>query len=137
MPKHHSIVIAGAGRLGRELAVHFSSQGHSVVVVDHSETALAKLPFQFSGFKLQGNAGELATLRQVLSEKIDILIAATDNDNLNLMVAQAARDYFQVPKVMARVAEPASEPVYARLRIEAINPHALVATAFLRRLGLE
>jgi trk system potassium uptake protein len=137
MSKGKLIVIAGAGRLGRELAVQFSIRGHSVVVLDHSEAALAKLPFEFTGFKIHGNAGELATLSKVFSEKSDILIAATDNDNLNLMITQAGRDYFHIPKVIARVADPAIEPVYIRLGIEVINPYSLLAREFLRNLELE
>jgi trk system potassium uptake protein len=137
MMKNRLIVIAGAGRLGRELATQFSIRGHSVIVLDHSEAALAKLPFEFTGFKIQGNAGELATLQKVFSHKTDILIATTDNDNLNLMITQAAKHYFHIRKVMARVADPSTEGVYARLGIEPVNPYSLVAKAFLSHLELE
>jgi trk system potassium uptake protein TrkA len=104
------------------------------VVIDHKETALDRETPGFSGFKITGDAAELEVLRQAKIDKADCLLAVTNQDNLNLMVAQVAKTVFQVPKVMARVYDPAREAVYGQFGIETISPTRLSADAFLTAL---
>jgi trk system potassium uptake protein TrkA len=134
MLPYEYIVIVGYGRLGSLLADQLSSLGCSVVVVDKKETAFEKLPLEFSGFKITGDASELAVLRRAKVEKADCLLATTNQDNLNLMIAQVARTVFHVPKVLARVFDPAREVVYRQFGIETINPTQLSAELFLKTL---
>lgn len=133
-PPYEYIIIVGHGRLGALLAGRLSSLGRSVVVIDHQETAFDKGAPSFSGFKITGDAAELDVLRQAKIDKADCLLAITNQDNLNLMVAQVAKTVFQVPKVMARVFDPAREVVYRRFGIETISPTQLSADAFLTAL---
>lgn len=130
------LVVVGAGRLGRLLAGRFSAEGHEVVVVDPSEAALEDLPAEFTGFKVAGDAGELDVLRQAAAGA-DVLLAVTRDDNLNLMVAQAARELFGVEKVVARIFDPVREKLYARLGIATVNPYTLAAEAFADRVAPE
>jgi len=53
---------------------------------------------------------------------VDILIATTHEDNVNLMVAQVARKIFSVPHVLAREFDPKREEVYSHLGIDTIFP---------------
>lgn len=133
-PPYEYIIIVGYGRLGSLLAGRLSSLGCSVVVIDHKETAFDKVALGFSGFKITGDAAELDVLRQAKIDKADCLLAVTNQDNLNLMVAQVAKTVFQVPKVMARVYDPAREAVYSQFGIETISPTRLSADAFLTAL---
>jgi len=133
-PPYEYIIIVGYGRLGSLLAGRLSSLGCSVVVIDHKETALDRETPGFSGFKITGDAAELEVLRQAKIDKADCLLAVTNQDNLNLMVAQVAKTVFQVPKVMARVYDPAREAVYGQFGIETISPTRLSADAFLTAL---
>lgn len=128
------VIIIGHGRLGSKLANHLSSQGSSVVVVDKEEQAFEKLSLEFSGFKITGDAAELSVLREANIDQADCLLAVTDQDNLNLMVAQVAKVIFKVPKVMARIFDPSREAVYRQFGIETISPTNLSATAFLAAL---
>jgi trk system potassium uptake protein TrkA len=89
---------------------------------------------QFSGFCVVGDAAEMAVLRQAKTDKADCLLATTQQDNINLMVAQVAKVVFQVPKVMARIFNPAREPVYRQFGIETISPTQLSAELFLKVL---
>lgn len=130
----HYIIIVGYGRLGSLLAVRLNSLGCNVVVVDHKETAFDKAALGFDGFKITGNAAELAVLRRAKIDKADCLLAVTNQDNLNLMVAQVAKTIFHVPKVLARVYDPAREAVYGRFGIETISPTQLSVDAFLTAL---
>jgi len=134
MPSILTIVIVGCGRLGAMLADQLSGLGSSVVVIDKDETAFDSLTDRFSGFQICGDAAELSVLRRARIEKADCLLAITQQDNVNLMVAQVARQIFGVPRVMARVYDPSRQEVYRQFGIETICPTQLSAEAFLGAL---
>jgi len=120
------VIIAGCGRLGAYLANRFSHEGHSVVVIDSKAEPFEKLSFHFSGFKIEGDATEIQVLKQAKIDRADLVLATTDCDNINLMVAQVARKIFGVPRVMARVYIPDRESIYNELGIETICPTTMV-----------
>jgi len=129
------IVIVGCGRLGSHLANQLSRAGHGVVVVDADEHAFSGLSPEYSGFCVEGDATEHAVLKQAKVDKADMVIATARNDNVNLMVAQMARTVFAVPRVLARVFEPARKPIYRRLGIESICPTSVAADLFLESIA--
>ena len=135
MSKTRYIIVVGCGRLGSLLATRLSQEGHNVVAIDINEAKLANLPAEFSGFRLQQDATEVETLHQAKAHRADALIAATNNDNVNLMVAQLAQVIFHVPHVMARVFNPAREAIYGELGIEVICPTKLSAELFLESIS--
>ena len=129
------IVIVGCGRLGSHLANRLSRAGHGVVVIDMDERAFGNLSPEYSGFCVEGNATELAVLRQAKVDQGDMVIATTRDDNVNLMVAQVARTVFSVPRVLARVFEPARKSIYHRLGIESICPTSVAGELFLESIA--
>lgn len=128
------IVIAGCGRLGSILANHFSQSGSSVVVIDQNEQAFRRLSAEFSGFRIHKNAVDVAALREANIENADCLLATTNEDNVNLMVAQTAKVVFNVPLVLARVYAPEHEAVYRELGVRVISPTQLSVQAFLNAM---
>ena len=128
-------IIVGCGRVGSILANRLSKNGHPVVVIDRYNSTFKDLSAEFSGFRIEGDATQLATLRQAKLEKADVFIATTHKDNVNLMVAQIAKRIFSVPTVMARVFDPKRESLYRSLGIETICPTCLAAEMFLKVLG--
>lgn len=129
------IVIVGCGRLGAHLANQLSRDGNSVVVIDRDETTFNHLSSGFSGFRIGGDATQMAVLKEAKLNKADIFIATTHEDNVNLMVAQVARKIFSVPHVLARVFDPKREEVYAHLGIDTICPTSVAADMFLRAIA--
>jgi len=129
------IVIVGCGRLGSYLASRLSRAGYGVVVIDSEEQAFGNLSPEYSGFRVEGDATELAVLKQAKVNKADLVIAATRDDNVNLMVVQVARTEFSVSRVLARVFEPARKPIYHRLGIESICPTSVAADLFLESIA--
>jgi trk system potassium uptake protein TrkA len=134
MPRYQDVIIVGCGRLGAMLANQLSSSGSNVVVVDRDEASFNNLSTEFSGFRITGEAAELATLRRAKIDKADCLLAITPHDSVNLMVAQVARTVYQVPKVIARVFDPSRQAVYHEFGIETICPTQLSAEMFLSAL---
>ena len=133
--KSFYVIIVGCGRLGGFLANRLSREGHSVVVIDNKPTAFDKLSADFSGFKIEGDATEAAVLEQARVDRADALIAATREDNANLMIAQVASRIYRVSKVVARVFDPSREDIYRELGIETICPTTIATEAFVRYLA--
>lgn len=102
-----------------------------MVVIDQDEATFEELSADFSGFRVHGDATQLAVLKDAKLKDADILIAATHEDNVNLMVAQVARTVFRVDHVLARVFDPRREEVYNRLGIDTICPTSVTVELFL------
>ena len=136
MAKSQYIVVVGCGRLGSILASQLSAEGNSVVVIDLHESNFEALGGEFSGFQIVGDATELAVLRSAKADKADCLLAVTDSDNINIMVAQIAKKLFEIPSVLARVFDPNREAIYRDFGIETISPTQLSADAFANSLGV-
>jgi trk system potassium uptake protein TrkA len=128
------ISIVGCGRLGSHLANQLSRAGHSVVTIDNNESAFEALSAEYSGSRLEGDVTEFAVLKQAKMDKADVVIAATSEDNINLMVAQVAKKIFRVPRVMARLFEPRREEIYRTLGIDTICPTSIAVNVFLQSL---
>ena len=135
MVSNRYVIVVGCGRLGSILANRLSSLGSSVVVIDREEAAFENLSTEFSGFRVTGDAAELAVLRQARIDKAACLLAITSHDNVNLMVAQVAQTVFAVPQVIARINDPSREAVYREFGIETICPTNLTAAAFMGALS--
>ena len=134
MVSNQYVIVVGCGRLGSYLANRLSSLGSSVVVIDREDVAFENLSTEFSGFRVTGDAAELAVLRQARIDKAECLLAITSYDNVNLMVAQVAQTVFGVPQVIARVNDPSREAVYREFGIETVCPTNLSAAGFLSAL---
>jgi trk system potassium uptake protein TrkA len=128
------IIVVGCGRLGSYLANRLSSDGANVVVVDSDERAFDALLAEYSGFKVEGDATEFAILKQARIDKADIVIGATHDDNVNLMIAQVAQKVFEVPRVVARVFEPRRIELCKALGIECVCPTSMAGGVVLRFL---
>jgi trk system potassium uptake protein len=125
------IVIVGCGRLGSYLANQLSRVGHLVVVIDVNENTFIDLSPDFSGFRVVGDATQIAVLKEAKLKQADVFFATTHEDNVNLMVAQIARKLFNVAHVLARVFDPRREQLYEQLGVETICPTSVAAEMFL------
>ena len=124
------VLVAGCGRLGANIASVLSSQGKDVVVLDCNSSAFRKLSPEYSGFSIQGDATDMSVLAQAGIEKADIVVAATNDDNTNVMIAQIASKIFAVPKVISRLYDTEKEIVYQDYPIQLIYPSRLSIAEF-------
>jgi trk system potassium uptake protein TrkA len=129
------IIVVGCGRLGSYVADKLSVAGAGVVVVDNEERAFESLSTEFGGFKVEGDATEFAVLKQARIEKADVVIGATHDDNVNMMIAQIARKVFHVPRAIARVREPRRVHLCRALAIDSICPTAIAGDLVLQTLA--
>lgn len=119
------IIIIGCGKLGSSMANHLSAYGHSIVMIDLDSSSFHKLSTEFSGFKMEGDATEFSVLKQAKINQADLLMALTDDDNINIMVTQIAREFFGIQKVIARVVDPLKQTIFSDLGLETLSPTLL------------
>jgi trk system potassium uptake protein TrkA len=134
--KHQYIIIIGCGRLGSFLANRLSNEGHSVVVVDINASAFNTLTAdQFSGFRMEGDATELAVLTQAKIDQADIFMSVTHDENVNLMTAQIAKKRFHVPQVFVRIMDPHKASFCQTIGVEWVCPTLIAAEKMIAILN--
>jgi trk system potassium uptake protein TrkA len=136
LAKNLYVIVIGCGRLGSFLSNRLSSEGHSVVVIDVNSNAFDALAAEaFSGFRVEGDATELAVLKQAKIDKADVLIGATDDENVNIMAAQIAKNRFNVPKVLVRILDPNKESFCKAIGVECVCPTSIAAEKMIKTLN--
>lgn len=100
------ILIAGAGRLGEQAAHLLTATGHQVTVLDRDRTRLADLGGEHLHRLVHGDACEPTILEAAGALNTDLLLAATGEDEDNLVIALLAKRQFAVPRTLARVNDP-------------------------------
>lgn len=114
-------IVIGCGRWGAGLARTLVERGHEVSVVDVNPQAFDRLGDGFSGARIVGSGLDQAVLEHAGVERASGLAAVTFGDEVNIVVARAAREVFKVPKVIARLYDPQKAHIYRRLGIETIS----------------
>ena len=102
------VAIAGAGAVGRSIARELVHNGHDVLLIERKASAMktAEVP---DAEWVHADACELAELEDADLARCDVVIAATGDDKVNLVVSLLAKTEFAVPRVVARVNDPRNE----------------------------
>lgn len=128
------IVIAGCGRVGSDLALHLAADGHDVSIIDERPEKLRALGSTFNGTTHVGLPIDIRELREVGIEFADAFVAVTNNDNVNVMSVQLAKQVFGVPRTLARLDEPARAESYRALDISYVAGAKLTANVIYARI---
>ena len=102
------IVIAGAGSVGRSIANELLAAGHEVMLVDKQPSAMRVASVAEADWLL-ADACELSSLSQARTDECDVVVAATGDDKVNLVVSFLSKTEFGVPRTVARVNNPKNE----------------------------
>ena len=121
-------IIIGSGRVGRALAQRLENRGAFVVIVDDDEEKIERT--RGEGFTvISGDGTEPDVLREAGIEEAKRVVAATQNDNDNLLVCQLARSKFGIEHVLSRVNQPENMDAFETLDVTAIDSPTATATA--------
>lgn len=101
--KSKGVIIVGCSPFGAALANSLYSKGHKVVVLDKDRESFRYLPEKFGGSELEGDPTDPSVLKEAGIERAGMFIAATQDDNSNLLISQIASRIFQVNQVYARL----------------------------------
>jgi trk system potassium uptake protein TrkA len=102
------VAIAGAGNVGRSIAGELLGNGHEVLLIEREARAL-KVETVPGAEWLLADACELDTLVEARVQTCDVVVAATGDDKVNLVVSLLAKTEFGVDRVVARVNHPKNE----------------------------
>lgn len=103
------VVVAGGGKVGTAIATDLSARGHQVTVLERDPTRVRELRSRLAATVRRADACELADLAEAGSADADVVVAATGEDQVNLVVSLLAKQEFAVPRVVARVNDPANQ----------------------------
>jgi trk system potassium uptake protein TrkA len=102
------VAIAGAGAVGRSIARELVEHGHHVLLIDKEPGKVD--PKRIPGADwLLGDACEVENLENAKLEEYDVVVGATGDDKVNLVVSLLAKTEFSVRRVVARINHPANE----------------------------
>jgi trk system potassium uptake protein TrkA len=105
------VVVAGAGKMGRHLTTDLAGRGHEVTVIEQEMAAAGKARQELpdSVTIILGDACEPYVLEEAKLGQADVIIAATGDDEDNLVISLLSKQEFAVPRVLARVNYPQNE----------------------------
>ena len=115
------IIIVGCGRLGSDLAVRLCEQGNEVSIIDHFPGSFNNLPGSFQGRLIEGEALREDVLHRAGIERADALVAVTNVDALNAVVAHLARTVYHVPNVVVRNYDPHCRELHEAFDLQVVS----------------
>ncbi|MEX2458730.1 MAG: TrkA family potassium uptake protein [Actinomycetota bacterium] len=126
------VLIAGGGNVGRHLSTDLAERGHSVTLIEQDAAVVekARLDAGDAVTLVYGDACEPWVLEGAECAKADVVVAATGDDEDNLVVSLLAKQEYAVPRVVARVNHPKNEWLFTEtwgVDAAVSPPHVLTA----------
>jgi len=123
------VAIAGAGGVGRSIARELIENEHDVMLIERDPDKVdpARVP---QAEWLQADAAELASLEEARLQDCDVVISATGDDKVNLVVSLLAKTEFAVRRVVARINHPDNEWLFTEawgVDVAVSTPRVMVA----------
>jgi trk system potassium uptake protein TrkA len=103
------VAIAGAGSVGTAIAADLHANGHDVLVIEKDPDLVEKLRPTIDVTWVAADACEVASLDAAGFATVDVVVAATGDDEDNLVISLLSKQEFAVPRVVARVNHPKNQ----------------------------
>jgi Trk K+ transport system NAD-binding subunit len=114
------VIIVGGGKTGRALADRLEDRGENVVIVEKDEEIVEQC--RNDGYKVEwGDGTDTEVLRSAGADNAKVVVAATGDDDANLLVSQLADSKFDIEKVIARVNNPDNVEAFEDLGVSSID----------------
>ncbi len=123
------VAIAGAGAVGRSIAGELIENGHSVMLIERDPDKVEPARVARAEW-LTADAAELSSLEEARLQDCDVVISATGDDKVNLVVSLLAKTEFAVRRVVARINNPDNEWLFTEawgVDVAVSTPRVLVA----------
>jgi trk system potassium uptake protein len=126
----------GGGRLGLKLAKELIFDGHDLTLIEKDETKCNFLSSEINELVLCGNATDAITLKNAEISVADAFVAATGNDETNLLAALMAKK-LGAKKIIARLNEPQHEPIFVSNDFITVVVPETIEAGYLEKLVLK
>jgi trk system potassium uptake protein TrkA len=114
-----NVIVVGGGNVGYYLVKDLKAAGHDVLLLEKDRARASRLMEELGALVRQGDGCEARVMRDHHFDKADVIVAATGEDEDNLIVCQMAKSHFHVKRAIARVNSPANEVLFKELGIDA------------------
>jgi trk system potassium uptake protein TrkA len=124
------VAIAGAGNVGLFIANDLVNTGHDVILIEQSADVRERVQAVDGVEWMVADACEVTSLRLAGLERCDVVVAATGDDEDNLVISLLAKQEFGVPRVVARVNHPKNEWLFNEnwgVDLSVSTPHLITA----------
>lgn len=127
------VVIMGSGRVGLNLASKLIDNGNDVTIIEKREELCSNAAAELDALIICGNGTDTKTLEESNIRDADVFVAATGNDEANLLSSILVKDY-NTSKVIARVSDPSHEEAFQKVGIDSVVSPELTAASYLEKL---
>ncbi len=103
------VAIAGAGNVGTAIAQDLTANGHDVLLIERDPDLVERLRSTLDVTWVAADACEVDSLDAAGMAQVDVAVAATGDDEDNLVISLLAKQEFAVPRVVARVNHPSNQ----------------------------
>lgn len=124
------IAVVGAGNVGQYVASDLRSKGHDLVLIEENREVIETLADDLDVSWVHGDACELHTLDAAVLSSCEVVVAATGDDEDNLVISLLSKQEFAVPRVVARVNHPDNEWLFTEswgVDVAVSMPHLLTS----------
>ncbi|MBR5342168.1 MAG: TrkA family potassium uptake protein [Erysipelotrichaceae bacterium] len=132
--RSNNTIIIGAGRLGGTIARSLNDRSN-VVIIDKNKDKISKLQ-DYSGFVEVGDATDIQLLEKNGIKEADRFIAVTDDDNINIFLADLCVNVYDVPEVFIKLKDSRKRKLVDS-RVNCICPFDLSLDYFENESGNE
>ena len=99
------IIVCGAGEVGSNIAKQLVTEDNDVTIIDESEELLRSINQNLDVKSICGKPSYPSVLEKADAEETDMLIAVSDNDEINIISCHVAESIFKIPVKVARIKE--------------------------------
>ena len=124
------VAIAGAGNVGTYIAGDLRQAGHEVLLLEKNVDLVRKLRDTIDVEWVPADACEVSSLQRAGLDQVDVMVAATGDDEDNLVISLLAKQEFAVPRVVARINHPKNQWLFNEswgVDVSVSTPHLLTA----------
>ena len=124
------VAIAGAGNVGLFIANDLRGAGHEVQLIEQNPAVVERAVADEGVEWVVADGCEVSSLREAGLERCDVVVAATGDDEDNLVISLLAKQEFAVPRVIARVNHPTNEWMFNEnwgVDLSVSTPHLITA----------
>ena len=124
------VAVAGAGAVGLFIANDLFDAGHEVQLIEQDPAVIERATARDGIEWVTADGCEVSSLRDAGLERVDVVVAATGDDEDNLVISLLAKQEFAVPRVLARVNHPENEWLFTEnwgVDVAVSTPHLITA----------
>src|ERR687884_248436 len=127
------IIVVGGGKVGYYLTKQLLADGHEVVVIEKNKQKVEQIISDLGGVAIHGDGSDAGPMLEAGMNRADIVVAATGDDEDNLIVCQMAKKKFNVKRTIARINNPKNEHIFRVLGIDSTVSYVDVLVAQIER----